>query len=199
MPIDDPGLLVRYNFNCQLAYNFPFSKNKENAENILRIKAKTAFKSRNLIKFGIGTQMLFVDGPKGGGVNATLERSLSPHWSMAFNAELMGNSDLRQTDKLNEFRLLIQPDFRYYPQKVFQGFYIGSGLGIVGGYGRSFDRSATNPRYKPFSELIFDIKFGVQTALTKKYVGNIFISPALLGSAEVTPLFRAGIQVGVKK
>ena len=199
MPIDDPGPLVRYNFNCQLAYNFPFSKNKENAENIRRIKAKTAFKPSNLLKIGIGTHMLFVDGPKGGSVNATLERALSPHWSMAFNAELMGNSDLERTDKLNEFRLLIQPDFRYYPQTVFQGFYIGSGLGIVGGYGRSFDLSATDPRYKPFSELIFDIKLGVQTALTKKYVGNIFISPALLGSTEVTPLFRAGIQVGVKK
>ena len=143
--------------------------------------------------------MLFVDGPIGGGVNATLERSFSPHWSVGFNAELMGNSDLRQTEKLSEFRLLIQPDFRYYPQTVFQGFYIGSGLGVVGGYGRNFSHSAINPPYALFSELIFDIKFGVQTALTKKYVGNIFISPALLGSAEVTPLFRAGIQVGVKK
>ena len=202
MPVDDPEPLLRYNVNVQLAYNFPFSKNQEKAANNARIKAKTAFKSRNLIKFGIGAHMLFADGPIGGGVNATLEHSFSPHWSMAFNAELMGNSDLRRTDKLNEFRLLIQPDFRYYPQRVFQGFYIGSGLGVVGGYGRNFSHSAINPPYALFSELIFDIKFGVQTALTKKYVGNVFVSPALLYDVkhpDIAPLFRAGIQVGIKK
>ena len=78
--------------------------------------------AQKLLKIGIGTHMLFVDGPKGCGVNATLEHSFSPHWSVGFNAELMGNSDLRQMEKLSEFRLLIQPDFRYYPQTVFQGF-----------------------------------------------------------------------------
>ena len=206
MPIDDPGPLVRYNFNCQLAYNFPFSKNKENTENIRRIKAKTAFKPSNLLKFGIGAHMLFADGPKGGGVNATLERALSPHWSMAFNAELMGNSQECCYSKgmaaLDEFRLLLQPDLRYYPQKALDGFYIGSGLGMVAGYGKSYSNRVNQPSYQTFSELIFDIKLGVQKALNKKYVGNIFISPALLGDVkneEMIPLFRAGIQVGVKK
>jgi hypothetical protein len=207
MPIDDPGPVKRLGGLLQLAYILPYSETSQKEREMQRIEQKMAFRPVSIFKIGGGVHMLYVDGPVGGGIYASLEKTLSPHWSINYNLELIGNGQECCTDEemrnINQFRLIVQPDFRYYPNEVLRGFYIGSGLGMIGGYGKVDNVFINGKRnFKAFAELVLDVKMGVQFKVSPKNRCNAFFNLGLAADpifGELAPFARSGLQVSLQR
>ncbi len=159
-----------------------------------------------VIKMGVGGHLLFVDGPIGGSINASLERPISPHWSLTFNSELLGNGqeccDPKEMKQLNQFRLILQPHLNFYLDEALSGLYFGIGVGYVLGYGKPDRFFRGDKKFIVFNEALLDVKFGYQLRIKRRNVYNLFVSPALLGdipNRELIPFFRAGLQMGFFK
>ena len=102
-----------------------------------------------------------------------------------------------------QIRFAIHPDFRYYPTTVLHRFYIGSGIGIVAGQGRTYGfLSNGKSQLNIFGEALTDLKIGWQGDFLNRYVWNTFVATGLLiplNGEKVIPIVRLGIQIGLKR
>ncbi|MBL7818104.1 MAG: hypothetical protein JNL70_24050 [Saprospiraceae bacterium] len=158
-----------------------------------------------LIRVGVGVHRIWETGPLGGHISFNCEDPINSHlsWTANFIA-LVNPVDLAlppDTRSSYQMRLVIQPDFRYYPSHVLRHFFVGGGLGIVAGQGKSIGALPNGKtQLHIFGEALSDIKIGWQTYYQNRYVWNAFASSGLLlplnGDKKI-PIFRLGFQVGL--
>ena len=114
-----------------------FSPPSVSAQKIIKISPEPAM----VFRIGIGSHQLIGGGVAGGNISFNCEDPVGKHLSWTANFVMMMNPiDLAlppDTRGAYQTRFIIQPDFRYYPTTVLRRLYIGSGLGIVAGYGKT--------------------------------------------------------------
>ncbi len=160
-----------------------------------------------IFRIGIGGQQLFGNGSAGGNFSVNCESPISNHVSWTANFDVMMNPiDIAlppDTHSSYQVRFAIHPDFRYYPTSVLRRFYIGSGLGIVAGQGRTFGILPNGKaQLNIFGEALTDLKVGYQGHLLDRYVWNTYAATGLhipLNGDKVIPMIRLGIQIGLKR
>lgn len=173
------------------------------AQKIIKISPEPAM----VFRIGIGGHQLIGGGVAGGNISFNCEDPVGKHLSWTANFVMMMNPiDLAlppDTRGAYQTRFIIQPDFRYYPTTVLRRLYIGSGLGIVAGYGKTIGIYPNGkPQLSIFGEALADLKIGWQGTLLNRYVWNTFAASGLLiplNGEKTISLFRLGIQLGVFK
>ena len=174
-----------------------------NAQKII----KTTPEPMMVFRIGVGGQQLLSNSPAGGNFSINCESPVSKHVSWTANFDVMMNPidvalppDVRSSYQV---RFAIHPDFRYYPTTVLRRFYIGSGLGIVGGQGRTFGILPNGKsQLNIFGEALTDLKVGFQGHLLDRYVWNTYVATGLLiplNGDKIIPMVRLGIQIGLKR
>ena len=160
-----------------------------------------------IFRVGVGGQQLLGNSPMGGNISINCESPVSKHVSWTGNFDMMMNPievalppDIRSSYQI---RFAIHPDFRYYPTTVLHRFYIGSGIGIVAGQGRTYGfLSNGKSQLNIFGEALTDLKIGWQGDFLNRYVWNTFVATGLLiplNGEKVIPIVRLGIQIGLKR
>ncbi len=160
-----------------------------------------------VFRMGVGGHQLFGNSPMGGNMSINCEAPVSKHVSWTANLDVLMNPiDLAlppDTRGSYQVRFAIQPDFRYYPTKVLHRFYIGSGLGIVAGQGRTYGiLPNSKAQLHIFGEALTDLKIGWQGKLLDRYVWNAFAASGFLiplNGEKMIPIVRLGIQLGLKR
>lgn len=160
-----------------------------------------------ILRVGLGTHQIVGNGATGGNISFNCEEPINKHLSWTANFDILMNPiDLAlppDTRGSYQTRFIIQPDFRYYPTAVLRRFYIGGGLGIVAGQGKTYGISPHGkPRLNIFAEALTDIKFGFQGTLLDRYLWNAFTSSGLLlplNGDKKMPIFQIGLQLGRKR
>ncbi len=160
-----------------------------------------------VFRVGVGGQQLFGIRPTGGNISFNCEAPVSKHLSWTANFDVMMTPiELAlppDTRGSYQVRFAIHPDFRYYPTGVLHRFYIGSGIGIVAGQGRTYGILPNGrPQLNIFGEALTDLKIGWQGKLLDRYVWNTFAATGLLiplNGDKIIPLVRLGIQIGLKR
>lgn len=173
------------------------------AQNIIKITPEHVM----ILRVGVGGQQLFGIGPTGGNLSINCEAPVSKHLSWTANFDVMMSPiELAlppDTRGSYQVRFAIHPDFRYYPSSVLRRFYIGSGLGIVAGQGRTYGILPNGkPQLNIFGEALTDLKIGFQGNLLTRYVWNTFAATGLLiplNGEKMIPIVRLGIQIGLKR
>lgn len=187
---------------CVLFFNFP-SPPSVFAQKIIRHESEPVM----VLRVGIGTHQIVGNGATGGNLSFNCESPINHHVSWTANVNILMNPiDLAlppDTRGSYQTRFAIQPDFRYYPTAVLRRFYIGTGLGIVAGQGRTYG-IAPNGKSKLniFGEALTDLKFGFQSTLLDRYVWNVFATSGLLlplNGDKKMPIFQLGLQLGRKR
>ena len=184
---------------------------------LLNFSSPSSVKAQKIIKIptqplmvfrvGIGGHQLLGNSPLGGNISFNCEDRVGKHLSWTANFVAMMNPiDLSLPPDVRgsyQTRLIIQPDFRYYPTEALHHFYIGGGLGIVGGHEKI---TGISPYGKSqlhiFCEALTDIKIGWQGSLFDRYVWNAFTASGLLlplNGEKTLPILRFGIQLGLVK
>jgi hypothetical protein len=185
---------------CSLLIALPPSVS---AQNIIKTRPQPDM----ILRFGIGGQQIWRGGPIGGNITFNAEDPINKHLSWTANVVIMMNPlDIAlppDTRGSYHTRFVLQPDFRYYPTEVLRRLYIGSGLGIVAGYGKTIGAYPNGKsQVNIFGEAITDLKIGWQAPLLDRFVWNAFVSTALLlplNGDKAIPMLRAGIQIGMNK
>ncbi len=160
-----------------------------------------------VFRVGVGGQQLFGIRPTGGNISINCEAAVSKHLSWTANFDVMMTPiELAlppDTRGSYQVRFAIHPDFRYYPTGVLRRFYIGSGIGIVAGQGRTYGILPNGrPQLNIFGEALTDLKIGWQGKLLDRYVWNAFAATGLLiplNGDKIIPIVRLGIQIGLKR
>ena len=168
---------------------------------------KTTNEPKMIFRIGVGAHQIFRDGPAGGNISFNCEDPISKHLSWTANFVMMMNPiDLAlppDTRGAFQTRFIIQPDFRYYPTTVLRHLYIGSGFGIVAGYGKTIGAFPNGKsQLSIFGEALADLKIGWQGKVLEHYVWNTFVAPGLLiplNGEKMIPIVRLGIQIGLKR
>jgi hypothetical protein len=160
-----------------------------------------------VLRIGIGAHQIVGNGATGGNISFNCEAPVGQHLSWTANFGILMNPiDLAlppDTRGSYQTRFSIQPDFRYYPTAVLRRFYIGGGLGIVAGQGRTYGISPNGKsKLNIFAEALTELKFGFQGILLDRYIWNAFTSSGLLlplnGDKKI-PIFQIGLQLGRKR
>ena len=169
---------------------------------------------RQVLSLDLGAHRVFVDGPFGGNIGINIENIVQKHLTLNVGLKEFANKsgifiyDLKRNPikELVEHRIALLTGLNFYPINALRGFYVGAGFGGLiklntnGDQPLVYSQNSGTPHLSPSTELLTDVKFGIQSIENNNFTWNIYAGAGIfIPRHESTyPFFEVGIKLGKK-